>query len=144
MSLLRIAHECRAAGGDGFERARRRIGLPVVVVAPAGDGVVAADRARMRAAGGDGFERARRRIGLPGALLLPQQVMVSLLRIAHECQLPAVTVLNVPDGKSACPERLPPQQVMVSLLRIAHECELPAVTVLNVPDGATVRQRSLL
>ena len=85
-------------------------------------------------AGGDGFERARRRIGLPG-LLLPQQVMVSSVRIAHESKLAAVTVLNVPDGASVSTR---PQQVRVSSLRTPHECQMPAETVLNVPDGASV------
>ena len=49
----------------------RRIGLPEEVVAPAGDGVVGPDRARMQAAYGDGLEPARRRIGLPEVVAAP-------------------------------------------------------------------------
>ena len=44
------------AGCDGGEGPFRRVGLPVVVVAPAGGGAVAAERARVAAAGCDGGE----------------------------------------------------------------------------------------
>ena len=68
------------------------------------------------------------------SVLWPQQVIVPSLRTAHECEPPAATALNVPDGATAaCPVQLsPPQQAMVSSVPIAHECSLPAETALNV------------
>ncbi len=61
----------RGAYGDGFERARRRVGPPAVVRAPAGDGVVGVQAARMQGACGDGFERARWCISLPVGVAAP-------------------------------------------------------------------------
>ena len=55
------------------------------------------------------------------SLLLPQHVMVLLLRSPQECNLPAVTALKVPEGASAFPSLLLPQHVMVLLLRSPQE-----------------------
>ena len=52
------------AGGDGLELPVWLIRLLVVVAAPAGDGAVGAQRARMEAAGGDGRVLPGERRGL--------------------------------------------------------------------------------
>ncbi len=63
--------------------------------------------------------------------------MVSSVAMAQECPLPAVTVLKLPVGASACPLLFSPQHVMVSLVAMAQECLPPAVTVLKLPVGAS-------
>ena len=52
-------------GGHGFEAALGRGGFPEDVLAPAGDGVVAAQPTRMQPAGGNGFEATCGSVSLP-------------------------------------------------------------------------------
>ena len=59
------------AGGDGLVGARRRLGLPRVIVSPAGDGAVGCNSAAVVPTDSDGLVGAGRRVGLPEAVLPP-------------------------------------------------------------------------
>ena len=76
--------------------------------------------------------------------LRPQQTTERLVRTPHECQPPAETAVNEPDGGVTCPAPLLPQHTTEPSAPSAHECEVPAETAVNEPDGGVTCPDSLL
>ena len=122
----------------------RRIRLPVVVVAPAGDRVVDAHTTRMQPAGGDRPERSLRRISLPVVVVAPagdRVVDAHTTRMQQtggdrpERSLRRNSPPVVPVGPTRCccrPSRRPYR-------RYAHHTNAsqPAATDRNDPSGAS-------
>ena len=132
--FVRMPQVWRDAAAHRGEGARGRVGLAVVVAAPAGDGAVRPNAAVMDAANAQRAEVARGRGGLALVVQAPAREDTTRPDAA------AVTKASADGGERAAggvalPKESDPQQATVPAVRTPQVCSLPALTVVTSLRG---------